>query len=79
MFLSHPKRSLLPKKEMGEEKVQDLYCNILEATFLISTDVRVNVRAQKIREFLFDELGSFWTQKKLKSKPETSFQDKDSF
>lgn len=54
---------------MGEEKVQDLYCNILEATFLISTDVRVNVRAQKIREFLFDKLGSFRKKKRLESKP----------
>lgn len=44
---------------MREEKVQDFYCNILEATFLISTDVCVNVRAQKIWKFLFDKLSRF--------------------
>lgn len=58
LFLSNSKGSLLPKEEMGEEEVKDLYCDILEATFLISTDVCVNVRAQKIWKLLFDKLGS---------------------
>lgn len=56
LLLSDATGSLLAKQKMGEEQVQDLYGNILEATFLVNAKVRVHVRAEEIRELLFDEL-----------------------
>lgn len=56
LLLSDPAGSLLAKQKMGEEQVQDLYGNILEATFLVNAKVRVHVRAEEVREPLFDEL-----------------------
>lgn len=58
LLLPDSKGPLLPEEEVGEQEVQDLYCYILEATFLISTDVCVNVRTQKIWKLLLNKLGS---------------------
>lgn len=41
---------------MGEQQVQHLYGDVLEATFLISSEVRVNVRPQEVWKLLLDEL-----------------------
>lgn len=49
LFLSYPTSSLLSKEEMGEEQVKNLYSNILEATFLVPSEVCVHVGAQKVR------------------------------
>lgn len=43
---------------MGEQQVQHLYGNVLEATFLISSEVGVDVRSQEVWKLLLDELGS---------------------
>ena len=43
LLLSHPTGSLLTKQEMGEQQVQHLYGNVLEATFLTSSEVGVHV------------------------------------
>lgn len=42
---------------MGEQQVQHLYGNVLEATFLIPPEISVNVRAQEVWKLLLDELG----------------------
>lgn len=57
LLLSHPTGSLLTKQQMGEQQVQHLYGNVLEATFLIPPEISVNVRSQEVWKLLLDELG----------------------
>ena len=40
--------ALLPKQEVREQQVQSLYGNVLEATFLAASEVRVYVGAQEV-------------------------------
>lgn len=57
LLLSHPTGSLLTKQQMGEQQVQHLYGDVLEATFLVPPEISVNVRAQEVWKLLLDELG----------------------
>lgn len=57
LLLSHPTGSLLTKQQMGEQQVQHLYGNVLEATFLVPPEISVDVRAQEVWKLLLDELG----------------------
>ena len=43
LLLPYTTGSLLAEQQMGEEQVQDLYGNVLEATFLIASKVCVYV------------------------------------
>lgn len=56
LLLSYSAGSLLAKEQMGEEQLQDLYSNVLEATFLVSSEIRVHVWPQEVWKFLLDEL-----------------------
>lgn len=56
--MSDSARALLPEQKMGEEQMQNLYGNVLEATFLIPSEVRVHVRAEKVRKLLLHKLSS---------------------
>lgn len=49
LFLPDSAGAFLPKQEVREQQVQSLYGNVLEATFLATSEVGVHVRAQEIR------------------------------
>lgn len=48
----------MAEQKMGEEQMQNLYGNVLEATFLISSEVGVHVRTEEVRKLLLHKLGS---------------------
>lgn len=58
LLLSDSARALLTEQKMGEEQMQNLYSNVLEATFLIPSEVRVHVRAEEVRKLLLHKLSS---------------------
>lgn len=66
LLLSHPTGSLLTKQQVGEQQVQHLYGNVLEATFLVPPEVGVHVRAQEVRKLLLDELGGWDAEEETK-------------
>lgn len=62
LFLPDSARAFLPKQEMREQQVQRLYGNVLEATFLTPSEVRVHVRAQEVWKLLLHKLSRYNTE-----------------
>lgn len=56
LLLSDSAGALLAEQKMGEEQMQNLYGNVLEATFLISSEVGVHVRTEEVRKLLLHKL-----------------------